>query len=203
MNTLEKSIVLGFIITVLFSFTSFEKNCESVTDKVLRLHIIANSDYEYDQSLKLKVRDRILNYSGEIFKSASNKDDAQVAASENIDGIKRVALDEIHSQGYDYPVNVEITNMYFTTRTYDTVTLPAGNYDAIRISIGEGKGHNWWCVMFPQLCLGSSRKDEVVDEVLSTEESNIVKGKDRYEIKFKIVEFFQSIKNWVCSLFKK
>lgn len=203
MNTIEKSVVLAFIITILFSLTSFEKDCESVSNKVLRLHIIANSDYEYDQSLKLKVRDRVLDYSSEIFKNVKDKRDAELAASGNIDTIKRVALDEIHNQGYDYPVNVELTNMYFTTRVYDTVTLPAGNYDALRISIGEGKGHNWWCVMFPQLCVGSSKKDEVVDEVLSTDESNIVKNRDRYEIKFKIVEFLNSIKNWICGLFKK
>ena len=203
MNTIEKSVVLAFILTTLISFTSFEKNCESVSDKVLRLHIMANSDYEYDQSLKLKVRDRILSYSSEIFGNSMNKNDAKVAAEKNIDEIKQIALDEIHNQGYDYPVHVEITNMYFTTRTYDTVTLPAGNYDALRVSIGEGKGHNWWCVMFPQLCIGSSKKEEAVDEVLNKEESSVVKGGNKYEVKFKIVEWFNAFKNWICGLFKK
>lgn len=203
MNIIEKSLILAFILTTIIGMASFERNCESVSEKVLRLHIMANSDYEYDQSLKLKVRDRVLNYSSEIFKNAHNKKDAKAAVAENIEEIKCVALSEIHNQGYNYPVNVELTNMYFTTRIYDTVTMPAGNYDAIRISIGEGKGHNWWCVMFPQLCLGSSKKDKVVDDVLDSGEADIVKSGDEYEIKFKIVEYFNSFKNWIRGLFKR
>lgn len=203
MNTIEKSVVLAFILTTLVGLTSFERNCESVSDKVLRLHIIANSDYEYDQSLKLKVRNKILDLSNEIFQNANNRDDAKLAAEANIGEIQRVALDEIHSQGYDYPVKVEVTNMYFTTRNYDSVTLPAGNYDAVRVSIGEAKGHNWWCVMFPQLCIGSSEKDEIIDAVMSEDESEVVKGGDKYEVKFKIVEYFTAFKNWISRLLNK
>ena len=151
MKLFEKSLCLALILTVLFSFTGFAAGCEDIPNHVLRLHILANSDSAEDQALKLKVRDRILTESAGLLDNIKNKTDAQNAIKAAIPRLKTAAEDEIKKQGYHYPVNVEMTHMYFTTREYTTVTLPAGDYDSLRVTIGSAAGHNWWCVIFPPM----------------------------------------------------
>jgi stage II sporulation protein R len=199
MKTIEKAIVLGLILSILFSITSFEGRCENISEKVLRLHILANSDSENDQKLKLNVRDKILEYSKDYLSTAQNKDDAKNLSSNYLNSIEEVAEKEVKNEGYDYPIKVELCNMYFNTREYDNITMPAGRYDALRVLIGEGKGHNWWCVMFPPICLGAAKEEKKLDSVLNENELDVVENGQEYEIKFKIVELFETFRDWIYS----
>ena len=198
---IEKALLIGFVIAILFSFTSFTAfaaQCEQIPNEVFRLHVLANSDSEEDQALKLKVRDRLLDETGELFSECATKEEAISTAKANIAYLEQVAQDEIYKQGYTYGVTVEVENIFFNNRQYDDITMPAGNYDALRVLIGEGAGQNWWCVLFPAMCLPAAEKREgmpELDDVLTDEQMNAVEG-NQYEVKFKTVEIYESIKSW-------
>lgn len=202
MKTWEKSICLALILTILFSFTGLAAGCEDIPNHVLRLHVLANSDSQQDQALKLKVRDRILEESKGMLNGIKNRGDAEKAVSAKIPEIQKAAEDEIYRQGYHYSVHVEITNMYFNTRQYGNITLPAGEYDALRITIGSGQGHNWWCVLFPALCLPAAEAPSKLNDVLNQNEMQIVKGEGGYVVKFKSVELYEEFRDWLkqCNL---
>lgn len=191
MKLMFKALCCGLCIACLLSMVGFCGACEDIESEVLRLHILANSDSEEDQTLKLKVRDGLLAYSETLFQNAATKAEAETIAKENLAQIQSEAEKIIRENGYDYGVQVYIKNMSFNTRVYGDVTLPAGNYDAIRVVIGAGEGHNWWCVMFPPLCLPSATGTEL-NTVLNDEEQKIVTD-EHYTFKFKIVEIFESI----------
>ncbi len=197
MKLFIKSICVAFVLTVIFSILPFEAECSEISNETFRLHILANSDTENDQDLKIKVRDRVLEYTEELFNNAKSKFDAEKVIADNIQAINNVAYSEILNNGYSYPVKTEITNMYFTTRYYDNYTLPSGMYDALRITIGEGKGHNWWCVMYPTICVSPvEEQDEKAKEVFDEEQYEIITD-TKLQYKFKIVEIFEKI----CSCF--
>lgn len=166
---------------------------ESISDKVLRLHILANSDSEEDQELKLQVRDYILE-SCDIFNDCKNINDALKTANENISTLQNMAEECIRNNGYYYDVDVTVGKEYFDTREYDNITLPAGNYHSLIIKIGEAKGKNWWCVMFPSVCL-SAYTDEDLSNFLDEEEIKLIENKDGYAIRFKTVEIYEKIKD--------
>lgn len=200
MKTWEKSILLGLVLTVLFTFTGFAAGCEDIPNHILRLHVLANSDSQQDQALKLKVRDRILSESGGILDGVKNKENAEKAVSSVIPKIREAAEDEVRRQGYSYAVQVEMTNMYFSTRQYGGITLPAGAYDALRVTIGSGRGHNWWCVLFPALCLPAAEAPSELDDVLNQSEMRIVQEQgstNGYEVKFKSVEMYEQFRDWL------
>ena len=201
MKTIEKSIILSLIITILLSVVCFHGNCENISKKVLRLHILANSNSTVDQNLKLKVRDRILKESNNLFNDVKDKEDAKKIVRSHLPEIKEIAEDEIKLQGFNYPVEVKLEKTYFNTRQYDDITLPAGQYEALRVLIGEGKGKNWWCVIFPSICLGSAKGTSSMEEILNDQETDIVEESQNYEIKFKIIEIFSSIENFLSKLF--
>lgn len=198
---IEKALLIGFVIAILFSFTSFTAfaaQCEQIPNEVFRLHVLANSDSEEDQALKLKVRDRLLDETGELFSECITKEEAMSTAKANLAYLEQVAQDEIYKQGYTYGVTVEVENIFFNNRQYDDITMPAGNYDALRVLIGEGAGQNWWCVLFPAMCLPAAEKREgmpELDDVLTDEQMSAVEG-NQYEVKFKTVEIYESIKSW-------
>lgn len=197
MKIFIKSACIAFVLTVIYSIIPFQAQCCEISEDTFRLHILANSDSDSDQALKLKVRDRVLNYTSQLFENAKSKNEAETIISDNLQSIANIAYDEVLKNGYSYKVNAEITNMYFTTRYYDDYTLPSGMYDALRITIGQGQGHNWWCVMYPSICISSNiDKDTKAKEVFDEQEYNIVKN-EQYEYKFKIVEIFQRL----CSCF--
>jgi len=197
MKLFEKSLCLALVLTVLFSFTGFAAGCEDIPNHVLRLHILANSDSTEDQALKLKVRDRILAESANLLDHITNKTDAQNAVKAAIPQLKAAAADEIKKQGYSYPVNVEMAHMYFTTREYETVTLPAGDYDSLRVTIGSAAGHNWWCVIFPPMCLPAAEEPKELSDVLNANQLNIVEGKGGFEVKFITLEWYEKIKSYL------
>lgn len=196
LKKIEISILIGLIFAIAFgSYTTFAAECAQVRQDVLRLHILANSDTEEDQALKLKVRDRILREAGQVFETPETLDDAKEAAAKNLDEVRRIAQDEVNANGYSYEVNAEIVNMYFTTRQYEEFTLPAGMYDAVRITIGEAEGKNWWCVLYPPLCLPAAQPKEELEQSLTQEEADLVTRNPQYEVRFAVVEWFEGLKN--------
>ncbi|MBQ8765776.1 MAG: stage II sporulation protein R [Clostridia bacterium] len=189
---IEASILVSLIICCVLNISAFSNQCDSIREKMLRMHVIANSDSEEDQQLKLKVRDAVLREGKEIFDGSITSSEAEEKITPYISRLEQTAKDVILSQGYDYDVRITVQNEYFKTRTYDnTVTLPAGYYNAVNVVIGEGKGKNWWCVMFPPMCLPSASAECEIDDVLNKEESEIVANGKKYKFKFKIVEIYE------------
>lgn len=194
-------LVLLFIYTFICAFSYVNAVSTNIQDSVFRLHVIANSDSEEDQNLKYIVRDKVLEYINSISGNESSKEDVIKLANENIDKIQEIAENTIRENGYNYEVKLNIGNFAFPTKTYGDISFPAGYYDALKIEIGEAKGQNWWCVMFPPLCFvdvtsGVVPEDskEIIKENLSDEEYELVsENNNDVSFKFKIVEMFQNI----------
>lgn len=197
MKKAEKALCLALVLTILFTFSGFTACCEDIPNHVLRLHVLANSDSQADQSLKLKVRDRILKESSGLLDGVTDKENAEKVVSKKIPILQKAAANEIKIQGCNYPVKVVLTNMYFTTRQYGDVTLPAGRYDALRVTIGSGKGHNWWCVIFPPMCLPAAEKQDELKDVLNKNELDITESHSGYIVKFKTVEAYEQLREWL------
>ena len=199
LKNIEKALLIAFVLTVACSFTSFfsfAEQCEDISNRVLRLHVLANSDTAQDQELKLYVRNRILKESAGMLDGVTNQQEAEKVVTQNIPHLKAAAADEIAQRGYQYPVNIELENIYFTTRHYKQVTMPAGTYDALRVTIGNAEGRNWWCVMFPPMCLPAAEEKEELDDVLNPQQMEIVTG--QYEIRFKSLELYEQFKHWAA-----
>ncbi|HIS69671.1 MAG TPA: stage II sporulation protein R [Candidatus Gallacutalibacter stercoravium] len=199
-KTIEKALLLSLILSMLLTITGFSGQCEDISNRVLRLHVLANSDSQEDQALKLQVRDKVLACSGDLLEETASLQEAEACIREHLDLLQSAAQQEVWDEGYDYPVTVELVNTYFNTREYDSVTLPAGRYDAVQVKIGAAQGKNWWCVMFPPMCLPAAEEQEELSDVLTPGEMEIVQDAPRFELRFKAVEIFESIKNWFASL---
>ena len=186
-------IFLSFIL--IYSYvTPFIKTSESISQEVFRLHILANSDNDEDQSLKLKVRDKILTESESLFINCKNLNDVITTSKNNIDYFEKLANECIKENGYNYETKVYVDKEYFNTREYEKITLPSGVYNALKIEIGEAKGHNWWCVMFPAICLPAVSDDEI-NSILNEDEIELINSNNKYEIRFKLVEIYEKIKS--------
>lgn len=206
MNNNSKICIAVFVLCLssflFFSVASYSIAVSSELNRsVFRLHVIANSNSDEDQSLKYKVRDGLINYMNSINSNLDSKNDVINLAIDNLDNFKKIAQNIIYDNGFDYPVSVEIGNFDFPTKTYGDISLPAGYYDALRVKIGNSKGNNWWCVMFPPLCFvdvssGVVPEDskENLQENLSEEDYDIISKENTFSnFKFKIVEIFNNI----------
>ena len=193
----EISAFLALIISVAVCLI-FEKDCEDIRSNVLRLHVIADSNSAEAQSEKLTVRDALLEEGRELFEGNGNIEEAEIRLSENLDTMKAVAERTLREKGYTYSAEVEITECYFPTRQYGSVTLPAGYYNALRVVLGSGEGENWWCVMFPPMCLPAAGEDEArLSDVLDERSLDIVSDSGKYEVRFWIVEKWYELKEWI------
>lgn len=195
MKLLFKSFTIAFVITLIFSMIPFSAQCNNVSDNIFRLHILANSDSDSDQNLKLKVRDKILEYTESLYKTATDLNNAERLTKENLQSIVNIAQQVVYDNDYSYRVSAEVTNTHFDTRYYENVTMPSGDYDALRITIGEGKGHNWWCVMYPSLCVGAATNYEELRNKTTYDEYKIMTD-GGYNVQFKVVEYFQNLLNF-------
>ena len=161
-SRLDLAVLLGVLFAVLMgNIAVFGQECVTLRQDVVRLHILANSDSQSDQSLKLLVRDRILQDVGSVFSLAATKQGALALAQQNLPRIEQAARDVLAENGVEEPVHAELCRMYFTTRQYGDIQLPAGDYDTVRVTIGAGEGHNWWCVMYPPMCIPAAAADTV------------------------------------------
>ncbi|MEG1615057.1 MAG: stage II sporulation protein R [Oscillospiraceae bacterium] len=190
---IEISLLIAFVLTAAISISGFAANCNGIEHSVLRMHVIANSDKENDQKLKLKVRDAVLKEGSDVFSGATNVKEAQDKIEISQDRLLATAKRVVADEGYDYNVKIEIGKEYFNTRTYGNITLPAGQYNAVRIIIGEGAGKNWWCVMFPPMCLPGATQESEIDAVPKDGESRLVKSDPKIDARFKIVEIYEKL----------
>ena len=190
---------LLFIYTTVCAFSYAQNVSSDIAESVFRLHVIANSDSKEDQDLKYKVRDNLISYMNNICNNCNNKEEAINLVTKHKEDFQEIALNTIKDNGYSYDVNISIGNFQFPTKDYGDISLPSGYYDALRVEIGEAKGQNWWCVMFPPLCfvdissgvVPEESKEQLEDD-LSEEEFALVSedSKPQIKFKFKILEFF-------------
>lgn len=168
----------------------------ALAEKVIRLHVMANSDAAEDQALKLAVRDRVLEETRPLLAGAEDAGEAARLLTDHLDYLSWLAQSEVRQQGYDYPVTVTLEPVWFPTRTYAAAALPAGTYNALRVVIGSGGGHNWWCVVFPSLCLPAVSESSLQAAGLSAEEvSLITEATPTYSFRFKTVEWWETLKH--------
>lgn len=180
------------ILTLLVTQTSaLISTAENINDKVLRLHILANSDSEYDQQLKLEIKDYIIEKTGYLFEKSESLEDAVNNVEEHLYEIENYAKEVIYKKGYNYSVKAYVKKEYFDTRKYDNFYMPAGVYNSLKIIIGDGKGHNWWCVMYPSVCLSGCIDD--FDKELTEEEKKLLIS-EKFVPKFKIIEIYEKLK---------
>lgn len=193
MNKIVLSILCSIIIFMFVSSVMVYKKPtqESIASKIIRFHVIANSDSNNDQALKLRIRDEVLGYMSPKLKKISNIEECRKILLDNSDEIIKLARKIIKQSGYNYSVKVALSNENFPIKTYGNITLPPGRYEAYRIIIGEGQGHNWWCVMFPPLCFVDITKSEVsyketeklMKSVLTDDEYNLINNMKDEKIK--------------------
>ncbi|MBQ6568631.1 MAG: stage II sporulation protein R [Clostridia bacterium] len=197
MKKWEMAALAGFLFCILLSFCGFSRRCDSVRGEVMRLHILANSDSEDDQNLKLAVRDEILKESEFLFAQAENLTQAKALAEENIMLFENAANKVLAKNGSSQRAAVYIGKSEFNTRFYGDITMPAGVYDSLIIKIGKAQGKNWWCVMFPQMCLPAADDRAALGEALSDKQVELLESGEKYRVKFKCVEWYEGIR---CSL---
>ena len=201
--------LIGVISLMTLTISGEVKNINSLSenykDKLIRFHVIANSDSDEDQELKLKVRDAVIEYLQPKLSKSKNISQSEEIIKNEYDQIEKLSENIIKENGYTYDIKVGIEYSNFPTKQYSSVVLPAGEYKALKIVIGEGTGKNWWCVMFPPLCFIDEENgvidkatDEKLKEVLTEEEYNLITHKtkeevSRVEVKFKIAEIIDSI----------
>ena len=189
-------LLLAFLLTMAGRRQSDEAMAARIAPGILRFHILANSDSDEDQQLKLRVRTLLLDSIYEELGGNASLDDTKEYVLANKDSLEREAEDYMKAEGYDYPAHMEVTKCYFPTKTYGDMVFPCGTYDAVRVEIGKGKGHNWWCVLYPSLCfideshgVVSEDKKEDLKEVLTEEEFlavlNDPEKRDKVKIGFK------------------
>ena len=204
---MKKYFLLSIVIILFLAISAFSyvnAISTNLADSVFRLHVIANSDSQEDQNLKYKVRDSLIEYMNTLVNSSYSKEDVIKIAKEHLNEFKNIAQNVIKENGFDYPVNVEIGNFAFPSKTYGDISFPSGFYDALKVEIGESKGQNWWCVMFPPLCFVDvtsgvvpEESKENLEDNLGTEEYDIISESNDntyVNIKFKIIEFFENMK---------
>lgn len=170
---------------------------DQLSERVVRLHVLANSDGEEDQALKLKVRDRVLARATELLTQAGDRGEAETLLRSALPELEELAARELRANGCDYPVRAELTDTEFPTREYDGFTLPAGEYLALRVMIGEGAGRNWWCVVFPPLCTAASADvpTAALAAGLTEDQVRLITEEDRgYVLKFKAVEWWEALR---------
>ena len=174
-----------------------------LASKTLRLHVVTNSDSEEDQAQKLRVRDAVLDCVGALTADCKDAAAAQEKIKSHLEEITQAAQRVLHAEGADYGVEASVGMENFATRKYDTFTLPAGEYPALRIKIGNAAGHNWWCVVFPTLCVPASsegfQETAEASGLSSQLAGTLTREEGEYEIRFQFLDWLGQVKNWLHS----
>ena len=191
----EPALAIGLVISLVIGAHA-DVMQKDISNRVLRLHVIANSDSEEDQAEKLAVRDIVLDKANILLEDAKSVDEVKTIVSENLD-----IFTDCAKTATSHPVRAELVAMHFPTREYDTFSLPAGEYEALRIIIGDGGGRNWWCVMFPPLCLSAAEAVKYAEEAgMNDDEIRFISGgENEYRYKFKFLEILSAIREKVCN----
>lgn len=193
---LEQAALIGLVITLgVSSVTGFMQDCAELRQEVLRIHILADSDQEADQTVKLQVRDAVLEAINQDFSGDGTLEGTIACLEGEMDRIEETANEVLAEAGMPYQAKAELTEMYFTTREYErdgsTFSMPAGRYQALRITLGSGEGHNWWCVAYPPMCIDAAVEGQaavVEQEILELEQTPV------YKPKLALVEWVESLR---------
>lgn len=192
----ELAVVVGLLCAIFASMAHFEAACDDLRQNVLRLHIIANSDSEEDQAVKLLVRDKILEESTDIFAGETDLKRAEEKAADRLNEFCETAEKVLRENGFSYGASAEIGDSYFETREYEDFTLPAGNYRSLIIRLGKAQGKNWWCVIFPAVCVPAATDASLSDSTRDTS-AQIAEHPQKYVMRFKTVEIYEDIKKFL------
>lgn len=191
----EIALLIGAAV-LLISGAAALRSQAALADKVVRLHVLANSDSEEDQALKMQVRDVVLDRAEALLSRSADRREAEGLLRGNLLEFEQLAEAVVRQAGYDYPVTVELTDTRFPTREYDGFTLPAGQYLALRVLIGAAEGQNWWCVVFPPLCAAASADvpAAALAAGLTEEEVGLITEESGgYMLKFKTIELWEAL----------
>lgn len=199
-NIILFTLPLLLLVSMLF-LSPQRKNGAPLADQIIRLHVLANSDSDEDQKLKLELKEEIISKMSHQLSQAATSDEIRTYITENRDELQRFSEDFIKQKGYDYPITLQLAECYFPTKVYGDLVFPCGEYEALKIIIGKGNGKNWWCVLYPPLCFVDVTNGIVPDESkqllenLLTEEDyknlSINKEDSQVTIKFKFLEYFK------------
>ena len=197
----ELALLLGVALAALAGVW-LDRSQAALADQVIRLHVLANSDSEADQALKLKVRDRVLETASDYFVPGTTLEETRAVLTEHLADLAAAGADQVAQEGYRYPVTVSLEdNYWFPTKQYTDFALPAGEYTALRVVIGEGGGQNWWCVVFPPLCLGSvseTADQTALSDGFTKDQVSLITGEDEgYVVKFKAIELWEEFQHWL------
>jgi len=177
-----------------------DRSQSELSREVIRLHVLANSDREEDQALKLQVRDAVLAAADGMIPDGAGRAEAETILSGALDQLARAGAAVVEEQGYDYPVTASLEEqVWFPTKEYADFAFPAGQYTALRVVIGEGAGQNWWCVVFPPLCLAtvSEQTADSLGDALSSRQVALITGEEQgYVVKFRAIEWWEGVKRW-------
>ena len=193
---LGRALVCGFVLAALCSFFPFAAACGQLPRDVVRLHVVANSNGAEDQAVKLLVRDAVLEEAARWYQGAGSMEEASSQLCTHLQSIAGAARQVLGEQGVGYSATAQMTEMYFPTRDYGDFRLPAGRYRTLRVTLGEGAGKNWWCVVFPSLCLPAATQEEAL-LTLPEGERQVVEGGQDVQVKLKAVELWESLREWL------
>ena len=195
LSILELALLIG--VTVFLLTGAWAANTQGeLADRVVRLHVIANSDSEEDQALKLQVRDAVLARTEAILRASADRGEAESRLAAALPELERLAEETVAANGFDYSVTAELAETSFPTKDYDGFSLPAGKYLALRLIIGQGAGKNWWCVVFPPLCTAAASEvpETALAAGLTEDQVSLMTGEDDgYVLKFKVVEWWEEL----------
>lgn len=197
----ELALLLGVAFAALAGVW-LDRSQAALADQVIRLHVLANSDSEADQALKLKVRDKVLGVAADYFVPGATLEETRATLTDHLADIAAAGAQQVAEEGYQYPVTVSLEdNYWFPTKQYTDFALPAGEYTALRVVIGEGAGQNWWCVLFPPLCLGSvseTAAQTALSDGFTQDQVSLITGEDEgYVVKFKAIELWEQFQHWL------
>lgn len=193
---LEGALLIGLAAAILFAAVGTQIQ-NALADKMLRLHVIANSDSYEDQALKYQVRDSVLHEVEQLTSDAATVGIAREDVEAGLAAIQQAAEKTISDAGYTYDVQLSLGESYFPTKYYEGFALPAGRYDALRVIIGDGAGRNWWCVLFPPFCTTAAFEEEAVEAGLSEEEIRLMSSDGEYELRFRLVEWISRLREFL------
>lgn len=197
----ELALLLGIALAALFG-SALSAEQSALAGRVIRLHVIANSDSDADQALKLRVRDRVLAEAGDLFTRGLTRAEAEAAIRASLKDLAAASEETVAEAGYSYPVSASLEDgVWFPTKEYEDFALPAGSYTALRVVIGSGQGHNWWCVVFPPLCLGSvteTAAQTAAEGGFTPDQVSLITGENEgYVVKFKAMELWDGFCAWL------
>lgn len=196
---LKSAMALLLVIGAVYTYSVY-KDGQTLNEQIIRLHVVADTDEPVDQEVKLQVRDEVLRLVDTIKDGASTKEEALERLREQIPALEEAANEVLHKEGKPYDAVVTLNEEEFPTRVYDTFTLPAGVYDSLRVTIGSGMGKNWWCVVFPDLCLPAASaevEDTAVEAGFSDTLSKTITRREGYEVRFLILDCFGKLQNFL------